>query len=597
MKFVDLLNVSATLSAGVLTPGAALNGGRTLVQAIADGDVALTDTALAVVITDGTSRELGLYNVGGTAQAPTLTRTSVLRTSAGGTTAVAFAGGATLTAYSDAPASFLNTLVSTTQGVAPSGLTVAGTLADSNTFLLSQDGANVVTGTLLALKTYIGAVAADTTAPSTPTGLASSGVSATAATLSWTASTDNSGVAPTYEVSKDGSSWTAVSASPYNWSTLTASTTYTMQVRAVDGSGNRSAAASLQVTTSATADTTAPAMSGSVTTSNVTSTSLTMAYSAGTDNVGITRYDVSVDTGTASWTSNGTNLSYGATVLTANTAYTARVRAVDAAGNISNVLTASVTTSAAPTETLTVNTPATQTVGTPYNVTGTYANGTPTALDYSIDSGTTWTAAASPTISGGTYSFSITPTTASASRTMMVRDHNSTSVTATSGTYVVNAAAATMASLYLLTSTNSATASFAPATMSGTAPDQYATTQVRVNIRSALTTSATYPANADVKFVWGKKGFPCPTTFAASSIPAGSTNGNGAATNSTAIGTASHLGGWTDSSSGFFGTFTPLSNINAWGTPGTYILWIMYSDGSTKAYDNNTGTALEWVLS
>jgi hypothetical protein len=95
-------------------------------------------------------------------------------------------------------------------------------------------------------------------------------------------------------------------------------------------------------------------------------------------------------------------------------------------------------TVAAGTETLTVTTPGTQAAGTAFALAGTYTNGPPTALDYSLDSGSTWTAASSPTIASGGYSFSITIGTANASQTVKVRDHNTTSISATSGAFVVS---------------------------------------------------------------------------------------------------------------------------------------------------------------
>lgn len=92
-------------------------------------------------------------------------------------------------------------------------------------------------------------------------------------------------------------------------------------------------------------------------------------------------------------------------------------------------------------EVLTVATPTAKTTGTAFSVTGTYANVTPTALDYSLNGGSTWTAATSPTISGGNFSFSITIATANASQTIKVRDRNAQTIIATSGTFAVAAPA------------------------------------------------------------------------------------------------------------------------------------------------------------
>jgi len=81
-------------------------------------------------------------------------------------------------------------------------------------------------------------VPADTTAPSAPGALSSTGVTTTAATLSWSAATDNRAVAG-YRVLRNatvvGQTTTALS---YTDTGLTAGTTYTYTVRAVDAAGN-----------------------------------------------------------------------------------------------------------------------------------------------------------------------------------------------------------------------------------------------------------------------------------------------------------------------------------------------------------------------
>jgi chitodextrinase len=457
---------------------------------------------------------------------------------------------------------------------------------------------------------------ADTTAPTVPTSLVTSNVTATGATLSWTASTDNSGAAPTYEVSRDNSSWTAASASPYAFTGLTASTLYTLYVRALDGSGNRSAAASIQVTTSASADTTAPTMSGSVTTSNVTANSLTMAYTAGSDNVAVTRYDVSVDTGTASWVSNGTNLSYNATGLTASTAYTARVRAADAAGNLSNVLTASVTTSASadttaptlsnPVGTATGSTTATATVstdegnGTLYYMVST--NATETATTVKAGSSKSVTAS-------GTQNVSFTGLTASTQyyTHFLHRDAAGNDSAVANGPGFTTNSAATMASQYNLTSSNSAgmTGGALTAASAG-ANDWYAQpTNTRVNIRSNDGNN-TVPADGSFRWVWLKKGVTpaqAGITATSTSLPAdtgGTANGNATAhTNGVAYGTFVKVGSWANNSSPYWGTYSPNGSFYMWGgtAVGTYNLWVIYSDGSSKVYDNNTGTAIDYTTS
>lgn len=91
-------------------------------------------------------------------------------------------------------------------------------------------------------------------------------------------------------------------------------------------------------------------------------------------------------------------------------------------------------------ETLTVSTPASTTAGASLAISGTYSGGTPAALDYQIDGGT-WIAATSPTISGGSYSFSITAP-AAGSHTIGVRDHALTATAVTSGSFTTTTGAA-----------------------------------------------------------------------------------------------------------------------------------------------------------
>jgi subtilisin family serine protease len=86
-----------------------------------------------------------------------------------------------------------------------------------------------------------------------------------------------------------------------------------------------------------TSDTTAPSVPGTPVASSVTATSASLTWTASTDNVGVTGYDVQRSVGGGAFTTVGspTTNSYAATGLTASTAYQFRVRAKDAAGNTS----------------------------------------------------------------------------------------------------------------------------------------------------------------------------------------------------------------------------------------------------------------------
>lgn len=90
-----------------------------------------------------------------------------------------------------------------------------------------------------------------------------------------------------------------------------------------------------------TPDTEAPSVPGSVTASNITETTLDLSWSASTDNVGVTGYNVYLN---GSLHDNTTGTSYSFTGLTANTSYTLGVSAYDAASNESALGTTNATT-------------------------------------------------------------------------------------------------------------------------------------------------------------------------------------------------------------------------------------------------------------
>jgi len=187
-----------------------------------------------------------------------------------------------------------------------------------------------------------GSTSTDTQAPTAPTSLAASSVAQTTLTLGWTASTDNVGVTG-YDVYKNGTLLTTVTTTSYNVTGLTAATAYTFYVKAKDAAGNVSTASStLSVTTASATDTQAPTAPTNLAASSVAQTTLTLGWTASTDNVGVTGYNI-YKNGTLLTTV--TTTSYNVTGLTAATAYSFYVKAKDAAGNVSSASsTLSVTT-------------------------------------------------------------------------------------------------------------------------------------------------------------------------------------------------------------------------------------------------------------
>jgi chitin-binding protein len=95
-------------------------------------------------------------------------------------------------------------------------------------------------------------------------------------------------------------------------------------------------------------DTQAPSAPAALTSTGQTSTSVSLAWNASTDNVGVTGYQVFNGSSLVSTVSSST-LNYSVSGLTASTAYIFSVKAIDAAGNVSNPSNSiSVTTNAPP---------------------------------------------------------------------------------------------------------------------------------------------------------------------------------------------------------------------------------------------------------
>ncbi|WP_457616028.1 endonuclease [Lutibacter sp.] len=172
----------------------------------------------------------------------------------------------------------------------------------------------------------------DTTAPTAPTNLVGTNITNTTVDLSWTASTDNVGVT-SYAIYKDGVFLASSATNSYTVTGLTQNTTYSFVVYAKDAAANTSPASNtLSITTTNIIDNQAPTAIVDLAAANTTNSSTDLSWSASTDNVGVSGYDV-YQNGTYLATT-ATN-SYAVTGLTANTTYSFIVYAKDAAGNTS----------------------------------------------------------------------------------------------------------------------------------------------------------------------------------------------------------------------------------------------------------------------
>ena len=175
------------------------------------------------------------------------------------------------------------------------------------------------------------APAADTTAPVGPGGVTRTGATQTSVSLSWTAAVDDIGVTE-YGLYRNG---TRSGTSPSTTGTvtgLTCNTTYTLGVDAADAVGNRSAIRTVTASTSAcvAADTTPPSTPMGLAVTGATSSSVSLAWTASTDNVGVAGYGV---TNGSNWVGTTTTRTYTVPNLACGSTYSLGVDAYDEAGN------------------------------------------------------------------------------------------------------------------------------------------------------------------------------------------------------------------------------------------------------------------------
>src|SRR5437016_10342503 len=121
---------------------------------------------------------------------------------------------------------------------------------------------------------------------------------------------------------------------------LTASTSYSYRVRATGAAGNLSAYSStVSASTPTPPDTTPPTAPINLTATAASASQINLAWTASTDNVGVTGYRIERCQGAAcsnfAQISAATATTFSDMGLTASTSYSYRVRATDAANNLS----------------------------------------------------------------------------------------------------------------------------------------------------------------------------------------------------------------------------------------------------------------------
>ena len=224
------------------------------------------------------------------------------------------------------------TSVDVTSAVHGGGLVSLALIAKSATALGLDSRESGATTTPQLIVTTAGS--GDTQAPSVPTNLHSTGATTTTVSLAWTASTDNVGV-DHYIVDVDGNAAGQPASTTFTAGGLACGTAHTFDVRAVDAAGNTSApTASIGGSTSACqGDTQPPTAPTQLQASATTQTSISLAWTASTDDVGVAGYRV-YDGSTL--VASPTNTNVAITGLTCGTPHSFTVVAFDAAGNVSS---------------------------------------------------------------------------------------------------------------------------------------------------------------------------------------------------------------------------------------------------------------------
>ena len=188
-----------------------------------------------------------------------------------------------------------------------------------------------------------GSQIADSQAPSAPTNLAVVSTSTASANLSWNASTDNIGVSY-YRIFVNGVFHSNSTTTTATVSGLSQGTTYTFYVTAVDGANNASAQSNTATGTTLT-DSQVPSAPTNLAVTAVGTNNISVQWTAATDNIGVTSYDIYVN-GELQGSTSATSANIAN--LNPETAYAIYITAKDAAGNTSaqsntvNAITAAV---------------------------------------------------------------------------------------------------------------------------------------------------------------------------------------------------------------------------------------------------------------
>ena len=238
------------------------------------------------------------------------------------------------------PAVQNNSTANVNVGRRTGGYLFNGTIDDVRIYNRALTAAEIVAD----MNTPVGG-AADTQPPTAPSSLTATAANGGQINLSWTASTDNVGVASYLVERCQGAGCSTFAqvgtsaATAYNDTGLAAGTSYSYRARANDAAGNVGPFSNIASATTSAADTTPPTAPGTLTATAPSGVEIDLVWGAATDDVGVTGYRVErcQGVGCTVFTKLGTTItgtSFNDIGLAVNTSYSYVVRAQDAAGNL-----------------------------------------------------------------------------------------------------------------------------------------------------------------------------------------------------------------------------------------------------------------------